>query len=51
MSLSLNNEGTAGLMTPGHAREMADQMEALIATLPAAECRLNCYMLPGMYVK
>jgi hypothetical protein len=51
MSISLNNEGTAGLMTPEHAREMADQMEALIATLPAAACRLNCYLLPGMYVK
>ncbi len=51
MSDALNNEGVAGVMMPGQAQEMADQMEALIAGLPAAECRLKCYLLPGMYVK
>lgn len=38
-------------MSPEHAREMADQMEAIIAMMPAGECTLRRIMLPGWYLK
>jgi len=57
INLTLNSDeslaaATAGaLMPPEYAREMGHQMEAVIATLPAAECQLRRIMLPGWYLK
>lgn len=48
---SLAAAPAGALMPAEYAREMGNQMEAVIATLPAAECQLRRILLPGWYLK